>query len=112
MIATSSTGYAADTVNYPTVLNLSRMCNWTDAGTTDAHPDAAGQCAQRVLGTVDGVIAGEHRMHGHEICLPEHATPREKLAVIKKYVVDHPEAGSADTGDMVAAALTHAYPCH
>jgi hypothetical protein len=109
--AATTAANAADTLNYPLTENMARMCNWTAAGTTDMRTDARDICGQRILGTVSGVIAGERRMHGREICLPRYASPAEKIADVKKYFDEHPESGSADFGDVVAAALAQDYPC-
>jgi hypothetical protein len=105
-----TTAAQADGPSYPATLGLAKVCGWTGNAAVSQLDTA--RCNQRVLGTIDGVVAGERRMHGHEICLPARSTPPEKIAVIRKYIGDHPEAGSADVGDVVAAALTHAYPCH
>lgn len=71
------------------------------------------QCRARILGEVDGVIAGMKLSKRKPwICLPVGIEWPEKFAVVRKYVNDHPEAMSADLGDVVAAALANSYPCH
>lgn len=71
-----------------------------------------GRCRSRILGEVDGVNEGVRLSHGRALfCLPMHAGPGEKEAVVRKYMHDHPETLSVDVGGMVAGALADAYPC-
>ena len=88
------------------------MCDWLPAGTTAAAAPSETGCNQRILGTIDGVLAGEARAGHPKICLSPYTGWLERKSVVEKYIRDHPESMSADLGLVIGAALEDAFPCH
>lgn len=114
-IALAVTPAHADPKYYQTTLWLSNVCSWnaTPHATGNGSRENVARCQARTLGEIDGVLAGMKLSHGKPwICIPDGSTNIEKFLVVQKYVGDHPEALSADIGEVVAAALAQAYPCH
>jgi hypothetical protein len=97
---------AAQTPSYiATTMDLARVCASSGAADID-------RCSARIAGEVDGIVEGMSRAHVKPwFCLPPASTPLERRLVVRKYMNDHPEALSANVGEMVDAALSAAYPC-
>jgi hypothetical protein len=92
---------------------LTRNCGWGTYADTSPSPELLARCQARTLGEVDGVIEGMKLSHTKPwICMLPDTDLNERQLVVKKYIDDHPESLSADLGDVVGAALAHAFPCH
>lgn len=73
-------------------------------------------CKSYLLGVVSGISMGlvlyPHTFgNSVGICAPDHATLGELIAVIKKYVGDHPEQWHQSSVDIVGLSLISAFPC-
>lgn len=44
-------------------------------------------------------------------CIPQNASPGQKMAIVHKYLNNHPEMWNRPAFDVVAFALTEAFPC-
>ena len=71
------------------------------------------QCRARTLGEVNGVLAGMRLSKAKPfICEPPMTGLEERFTIVQRYIARHPEAWSQDIGEVTAAALADAFPCH
>jgi Rap1a immunity proteins len=57
------------------------------------------------------VARGDDGLYGHHACLPEHATRRQAVEVVKRFLDQHPEQRHYGASSLVAEALAEAFPC-
>jgi hypothetical protein len=114
---------------------LARLCHWlaeptpaksastpapksgATAKQADNTPPAGdiNRCVARILGTIDGVVAGENTSGGKpKICLPPttSASVSDRTNAVRKYTGQHLDMLKDSAGSLVRAALEATYPCH
>jgi len=115
-----------------TGLNLAMLCHWTapaqpkPASTANSKPNSAtaktndvaapgdiNRCVARILGTIDGVIAGEKISNDKpKICLPPNTSVPDQTGAVRKYAGQHSDALKEGAGLLIRGAIEAAYPCH
>jgi hypothetical protein len=91
--------------------DLERMCN-TDAQNL-ADPQnlfAAMECLGYVSGVADAVDQ-ENAPAGVPACFATKITRKQLMAVVKKYLADHPDQWQHPAFRLAAAAIVEAFPC-
>jgi len=77
-----------------------------------ARRDAGGAYSQLDAGIALGYVIGvADTISGTSYCVPPKAPANQLLAVVYKYLQEHPAEWSMSGDQVVAAALSQAFPC-
>jgi Rap1a immunity proteins len=72
-------------------------------------------CIGYIIGISDAMQAAQATggaLFGWQACLPPSATAEQVTEVAVRFLIAHPEAQQSSAGDLIAKALSDAFPCH
>jgi hypothetical protein len=74
---------------------------------------ASGQCMGYVAGVIEGtrITSLLDKRGKYPYCMPGTTTPLQDVAVVVKYLNDHPEQWDFPAGLLITQAFTAAFPC-
>ena len=70
-----------------------------------------GICDGYILGAYDFLALAASQIPGSPVCVPEHATVKELVDTVKKFLADNPSTRHNTASALVLAALAQAFPC-
>jgi hypothetical protein len=68
-------------------------------------------CNARPAGYCTGFVVGAYVVTAEPFCNPPNITNKELVAIVTKYLNDHPENLHMDDGRLVVDAFIDAFPC-
>ena len=85
-------------------------CAVTDPGSQGFNHLYFGDCEGFMLAIADA-LTSPNGIYGFRACFPANSTRGQSMAVVRRYLEQHPEQRHYQAGSLVAAALAEAFPC-
>ncbi len=80
-----------------------------DCGTSQNY-FSYGTCSGYLMGVAD-MMAQQEWPYPTKACFPDEVVRGQLIAIVKKYISNHPDLLQSPALDIVAAAFAHAFPC-